>query len=277
MSKIAEENIRLRFDLTTLRARCDLLEAQLADAQAGEARYLARLVEVERERDDLLAGRVAYYREVIREGEDLIARATAAEARVREVEQALDLGVARQNALTGELELAEARISALEAALGEIEQVSTLQAVRRIARALLTSPATTAGEREATRIACIHRNCSNEHAYDGECEVHMDLRGANEALQAIGDLAHDRSTGPAVPDVLWEIRSMAYDAIATDAINQQSPTPAPEQGGEERKCLVPCECGCGCDEEIDHEGRCSLCVDMCSTDEPTSREEVRRG
>ena len=36
-----------------------------------------------------------------------------------------------------------ARIAALEAALGEIEQVSTLQAARRIARALLTSPATT--------------------------------------------------------------------------------------------------------------------------------------
>jgi hypothetical protein len=35
----------------------------------------------------------------------------------------------------------------------------------------------------------------------------------NRALESIGDYAHDKSTGPAVPDALWEIRSMAYDAI----------------------------------------------------------------
>lgn len=35
----------------------------------------------------------------------------------------------------------------------------------------------------------------------------------NKALEAIGDYAHDKSTGPAVPDALWEVRSMAYDAI----------------------------------------------------------------
>lgn len=32
------------------------------------------------------------------------------------------------------------------------------------------------------------------------------------ALHKIGDLAHDHSTGPAVPDGYWEIRSLAYDA-----------------------------------------------------------------
>lgn len=31
-----------------------------------------------------------------------------------------------------------------------------------------------------------------------------------ELLRQIGDFAHDASTGPAVPDALWEIRSMAY-------------------------------------------------------------------
>lgn len=30
-------------------------------------------------------------------------------------------------------------------------------------------------------------------------------------LKDIGDFAHDRSTGPTVPDDLWEIRRMAYD------------------------------------------------------------------
>ncbi len=34
-----------------------------------------------------------------------------------------------------------------------------------------------------------------------------------EVLRRIGDMAHDASTGPAVPDVLWEIRRMAYDEI----------------------------------------------------------------
>lgn len=29
-------------------------------------------------------------------------------------------------------------------------------------------------------------------------------------LQEIGDIAHEHSTGPAVPDAYWEIRAMAY-------------------------------------------------------------------
>lgn len=29
-------------------------------------------------------------------------------------------------------------------------------------------------------------------------------------LKEIGDFAHDKSTGPAVPDPLWEVRRMAY-------------------------------------------------------------------
>lgn len=32
----------------------------------------------------------------------------------------------------------------------------------------------------------------------------------NSLLIEIGDFAHDKSTGPAVPDALWEIRTMAY-------------------------------------------------------------------
>ena len=30
-------------------------------------------------------------------------------------------------------------------------------------------------------------------------------------LKDIGDFAHDRSTGPALPDDLWEVRRMAYE------------------------------------------------------------------
>lgn len=39
---------------------------------------------------------------------------------------------------------------------------------------------------------------------------------ANEMLARIGDFAHDKSAGPAVPDALWEIRSMAYSAVRID-------------------------------------------------------------
>lgn len=36
---------------------------------------------------------------------------------------------------------------------------------------------------------------------------------AEEMLRRIGDYAHDKSTGPAIPDALWEIREMAYGTI----------------------------------------------------------------
>lgn len=34
-----------------------------------------------------------------------------------------------------------------------------------------------------------------------------------DVLQKIADTAHDNSTGPAVPDVLWEIRNMAHSLL----------------------------------------------------------------
>jgi hypothetical protein len=47
----------------------------------------------------------------------------------------------------------------------------------------------------------------------------------NRALESIGDYAHDKSTGPAVPDALWEIRSMAYDAIENTTTPAQPAVP----------------------------------------------------
>lgn len=41
-----------------------------------------------------------------------------------------------------------------------------------------------------------------------------DYNTAAQRLQKIGDYAHDHSTGPAVPDALWEVRSMAYGSGA---------------------------------------------------------------
>lgn len=34
-----------------------------------------------------------------------------------------------------------------------------------------------------------------------------------QALEKIYDLAHDKSTGPAVPDTYWEIRNIAQEAL----------------------------------------------------------------
>lgn len=47
-----------------------------------------------------------------------------------------------------------------------------------------------------------------------ECQdMARQLSELYELLQEIGNLAHDKSTGPAVPDTLWEIRNMAYKAL----------------------------------------------------------------
>jgi hypothetical protein len=54
-----------------------------------------------------------------------------------------------------------------------------------------------------------------------------DADAAYETLAAIGDYAHARSTGPAVPDALWEVRRMAYEAVypAIDAALAQQEKP----------------------------------------------------
>jgi hypothetical protein len=39
------------------------------------------------------------------------------------------------------------------------------------------------------------------------------VKELEEILHAIGDLAHDKSSGPTVPDVYWEIREMAYGPL----------------------------------------------------------------
>ena len=40
---------------------------------------------------------------------------------------------------------------------------------------------------------------------------------AYAVLRDIGDFAHDRSTGPAVEDDLWEVRRMAYELLTPNA------------------------------------------------------------
>jgi hypothetical protein len=43
-------------------------------------------------------------------------------------------------------------------------------------------------------------------------DLHAICERLNAALDRIGDYAHDHSTGPAVPDALWEVRRMAYES-----------------------------------------------------------------
>jgi hypothetical protein len=39
------------------------------------------------------------------------------------------------------------------------------------------------------------------------------IQALKDALHEIGSMAHDGSTGPAVPDLLWDIRCLAYEAL----------------------------------------------------------------
>ncbi len=47
----------------------------------------------------------------------------------------------------------------------------------------------------------------------------------NRLLEAIGDYAHDHSTGPAVPDALWEVRRMAYEGETTAGVRDTGEGP----------------------------------------------------
>lgn len=72
---------------------------------------------------------------------------------------------------------------------------------------------------EALRLA----SALNDRSHDGLMflqdaatelrRLHAEIEAMRERLRNIGDYAHDHSTGPAVPDAMWEVRSMAYDAI----------------------------------------------------------------
>jgi len=43
-------------------------------------------------------------------------------------------------------------------------------------------------------------------------------------LREIGDFAHDRSTGPAVEDALWEVRRMAYELLTPNQTAKRAAT-----------------------------------------------------
>ena len=51
------------------------------------------------------------------------------------------------------------------------------------------------------------------HVECGLVAAEEDRDALQETMRLIGDTAHNASTGPAVPDVLWEIRGMAYSAV----------------------------------------------------------------
>ncbi len=95
------------------------------------------------------------------------------------------------------------QVHVMEATLREIMDSSTKSFVAR------------GGKSDAVLIWCraAARICLN-NLYDGKNDSSFDeIERLKELLRQIGDFAHDKSTGPAVPDALWEIRSMAYDGI----------------------------------------------------------------
>ena len=52
-------------------------------------------------------------------------------------------------------------------------------------------------------------------------ELRAEHDDAQNALSEIGAYAHERSTGPAIPDEMWAIRDMAYRPLETDRQNRQ--------------------------------------------------------
>lgn len=77
-------------------------------------------------------------------------------------------------------------------------------------------------------------------------ELRREVERLCSELRTIGDYAHDHSTGPAVPDALWEIRSMAYTAEASHA-NPSSTTATreaqPMPDGGQASAPEPCPRG----------------------------------
>lgn len=56
--------------------------------------------------------------------------------------------------------------------------------------------------------------CYETLTHESELEtLQAELMDATGMLKDIGDFAHERSTGPAVPDDLWEVRRLAYSAL----------------------------------------------------------------
>jgi len=68
-------------------------------------------------------------------------------------------------------------------------------------------------ERDLWKARCQY-NADTAHAVGAERDgLAARVASLEAALRQIGDYAHDKSTGPAVPDALWEVRGMAYRAI----------------------------------------------------------------
>jgi hypothetical protein len=76
--------------------------------------------------------------------------------------------------------------------------------------------------------ACFESGCPDGVAPSDDAKALSDavneIDRLNRLLEAIGDYAHDHSTGPAVPDALWEVRRMAYEGETTDGAPVTHPT-----------------------------------------------------
>jgi hypothetical protein len=63
----------------------------------------------------------------------------------------------------------------------------------------------------------------------------QEVERLNGVLRAIGDFAHDHSSGPTVPDDMWEVRRMAYEAESE--VSHLRTAPRPTLSDEHRQML----------------------------------------
>ena len=61
---------------------------------------------------------------------------------------------------------------------------------------------------------CNPEDTINWRHAENAIEASAEIERLRNLLEVIGNYAHDRSTGPAVPDDLWEIRGMAYGGMS---------------------------------------------------------------
>lgn len=82
------------------------------------------------------------------------------------------------------------------------------------------------GDLNVTRLQLGARVCSECPARARVAELEAAAKRAEDALQSIGDEAHDLSTGPTVPDGYWRLREQAYrEAEAIGCAGNKSEVP----------------------------------------------------
>jgi hypothetical protein len=119
----------------------------------------------------------------------------------------------------------------------------------------------------------------------GEAVQQTDWQSAcerlTERLREIGDYAHDHSTGPAVPDALWEVRRMAYEGEYLGVPTAPTPRQAVQPQPADKPCVRCNGTGVVSDGEIpsafgNEPIKCFKDCPVCKGPQPADKQEGAR-